>query len=430
MKEHEKIPYDSLAFQEYWGEGMRLPGQSKGLDRWFFQWQWRNSPRMGESYESDQPMVMESGYYASYVIGAQWFDAEKTMPLVVTTKHGCDHIDFLKMFSVCFNSGSEAKDFSKIYDVDMEQPRIKAPELRSVLSPLIVAHFLSIVKEIAKRGLKKDYVQREGNLRKVRGRIDIFRDERLNIQKKRYDRIYCRYQEYSEDTVENRLIKKALLFSQQILRMTGISQSLLPLQHTVHECLSAFVNVDDQIEIWEVKSIKHHKIFKEYDDAIKLAQMILHRYDYNITNITPAEEENCPVFWIDMAMLYEHYVLGLLREAYGSKIHYQVHGHTGYPDFVCYSPQVVWDTKYIPRFGHGSIDTYIVRQLSGYSRDKWIFPSKPDTNVPCVIIYPVEGEVENPFKGKPLEDFLLTEDRTLWNFHRIAVPLPTSPMVQ
>ena len=33
MREHEKIPYDSFAQQAYWGEGMRLPGQSKGLDR-------------------------------------------------------------------------------------------------------------------------------------------------------------------------------------------------------------------------------------------------------------------------------------------------------------------------------------------------------------------------------------------------------------
>ena len=161
MREHEKIPYDSLAFQEYWGEGMRLPGQSNGLDRWFFQWQWRNSSQTND-VESDQPMVTESGYYASYVIGAQWFDKAKTLPLVITTKYGCDRIDFLKMFSVCFNSGIESKEFSKIYGVDMEQPRIKAPELKSVLSPLIVAHFLSVVKEIVKRGLKKDYVQRWG----------------------------------------------------------------------------------------------------------------------------------------------------------------------------------------------------------------------------------------------------------------------------
>jgi len=425
MQEHEKIPYDSFSFRDYWGEGMRLPGQSKGLDRWFFRWQWRNSSIIDDEQDSDKPVVTESGYYASYVIGAQWFDAAKTMPLVVTTKHGCDRIDFLKMFSVCFNSGIEAKEFSKIYAVDMDAPRIKAPELKSVLSPLIVAHFLSIVKDIVKRGLKKDYVQREENLKKVRGRIDISRNERMNILKKRYDKVFCRYQEYSEDTLENRLIKKALLFSQQVLLVSGMSDSLLSLQHTIHECLSAFSNVSDQIEVWEVKAIKHHKIFREYDDAVKLAQMILHRYDYSITNITTAEEEYCPIFWIDMAMLYEHYVLGLLREAYGSKIHYQLHGYTGYPDFVCYSPMLVMDTKYIPRFGSGNIDAYIARQLSGYCRDKRIFSTKPETNVPCVVIYPKEGEPENPFKNKRLEDFLIIEDRCLWNFHRVAVPLPT-----
>ena len=96
MREHEKIPYDSFAQQAYWGEGMRLPGQSKGLDRWFFQWQWRNTMRAEDEIDSDEPVITESGYYASYVIGAQWFDEENTMPLVVTTKYGCDRIDFLK----------------------------------------------------------------------------------------------------------------------------------------------------------------------------------------------------------------------------------------------------------------------------------------------------------------------------------------------
>ena len=50
--------------------------------------------------------------------------------------------------------------------------------------------------------------------------------------------------------------------------------------------------------------------------------------------------------------------------------------------------------------------------------------TQPDANIPCVIISPIEGDEENPFKNKPLEDFLQKEDRHLWNFHRIAVPLP------
>ena len=75
-------------------------------------------------------------------------------------------------------------------------------------------------------------------------------------------------------------------------------------------------------------------------------------------------------------------------------------------------------------FEYGNLDTYIVRRLSGYSRDKWIFPTKPESNIPCVIIYPVEGKEENPFRNKQLEDFFNVEDRSLWNFHGIAVPLP------
>ena len=288
MQEHEKIPYDSLAFQEYWGEGLRLPGQSKGLDRWFFQWQWRNSPIIDDEQDSDRPIVTESGYYASYVIGAQWFDEAKTMPLVITTKHGCDRIDFLKMFSVCFNSGIEAKEFSKIYAVDMEQPRIKAPELKSVLSPLIVAHFLSIVKEIVKRGLKKDYVQREGNLNKVKGRIDISRNERMNIMKKRYDKVFCRYQEYSEDTLENRLIKKALVFSQHILQNEGISESLLSLQHTIHECLAAFSRVEEFLKAFFLCSIPYMSVWQPLVELViklkygKSRQSSIIRYSRNI----------------------------------------------------------------------------------------------------------------------------------------------------
>lgn len=425
IREHEKIPYDSLKYQEVWKEGMRLSGQSVGLERWFFQWQWRNPLANEEDdVEYSESNINESGYYTSYVIGAQWFDKEKKMPLVVTTKYGCDRIDFLKMFSTCFNSGVATEEFSRIYDVDINQPRIKCPELSSVLSPLIIAHFVSIVQEILKHGLKKDYVNRAENLKKVKGRIDIFKNERLNILPKRFDRVFCRYQEYSVNTPENRLLKRALHFALQILQVAGISRNLAPLQYTVQQYLSAFANVDEQIEVWEVKSIKHHKLFKEYDDAIRLAQMILLRYDFNITNITPAEEEYCPVFWLDMSMLYEHYVLGLLKEAYGNKIHYQAQGYTGYPDFVCYSPQIVMDTKYIPRFENNSIDTYIVRQLSGYSRDKKLFPNSPINNIPCVIIYPIEGEEENPFKNMVLEDTLVNEDRRLWNFYKVAVPLP------
>lgn len=437
IQEHCKVECDSFHYQSKWKEGMRLPSQEKGLERWFFQWQWRD-PMILENTDKDSKEVIdntdelqdnnnkesESGYYASYVIGAQWLDLENNVPVVVTTKYGCDKVDFLRMFDVCFNSGIEPEHFSRIYDVDMDQPRIEAPELNSVLSPLMVVHFLSIVQTIVKRGLKKDYVPRENNLNKVKSRIAIFRNERTNILKKRYDKVYCKYQDYSEDTPENRLIKKALLFSRQILLSSAASESMIKLQQKVNEFINAFSNVDEEIEIWEVKSIKHNKIFKEYNDAVKLAQKILLRFDYNVTNISSAEENKCPVFWIDMALLYEHYVLGLLKEAYPDKIKYQAKGYTGFPDFLCYDPKIVIDTKYIPRFNKDKLDVYIIRQLSGYARDRRIFKDKISDIIPCLIIYPEEGEPENPFKNLEIEDLLMVEDKRVWGFHRVAVPLP------
>ena len=41
-------------------------------------------------------------------------------------------------------------------------------------------------------------------------------------------------------------------------------------------------------------------------------------------------------FWIDMSLLYEHYVLGALRKAYGPKILYQANVTTGKLDFRRY----------------------------------------------------------------------------------------------
>lgn len=423
IQEHNKIPYNSLQYQNLWKEGMRLPDYRPGLERWFFQWQWRN-PQFENSDNTNDTDTDCPGYYASYVIGAQWFDREKALPLVVTTKPGCNRVDFLKMFSVCLNSGIEPEMFSRIYGVDLEQPRIKCPELNSVLSPLIVAHFVSVVKIIVKKGLKKDYVSKTENLKKVKGRIDLFKNERKNIIPKRFDRVFCRYQEYSENTLENRLIKKALLFSEQVLNIASLSRSIASLQYAVKQCLSSFTNVDEHIETSEVKAFKRNKLYKEYVVAIKLAQMILRRYDYSITNITNVEQEYCPVFWLDMSLLYEHYVLGLLKEEYGDKIIYQAYGYSGYPDFICNSPKIVMDAKYIPRFECAKLDTYIVRQLSGYSRDKRLFKSCPDSNIPCVVIYPIEGTAENPFKGKSIDALLINEDKYFWNFYSIAVPLP------
>ena len=131
------------------------------------------------------------GYYASFKIGAEWIDDDE--PIVVTTKRGMENIDFLRMFMTCFSSDLALDSFSNIYDIEIDKPTINAPSLQSVISPLVIIHFLSVVGRI--KSLKKGYVHYESNLKKVKGAICILKNERKNIITKRFDRIYCGFDE-------------------------------------------------------------------------------------------------------------------------------------------------------------------------------------------------------------------------------------------
>jgi 5-methylcytosine-specific restriction enzyme subunit McrC len=373
------------------------------------------------------------GYYASFKIGAEWIDERET--LVVTAKRGMQNIDFLHMFMTCFSSDLAIDSFSKIYSIDVDKPVIVAPALTSVVSPLIVFHFLSVVSKI--KTLKKNYVHIQGNLKKVKGHIKLLKNERTNIATKRYDRIFCEYDEYSVDTPENRLLKKAILFSLALInRMNRTDETYSKIKQVAMKVLSRFENVSDEVNLKSIGQLRAHKLFAEYAEAVRLAKLVLKHFDYNISNVGANENKVTP-FVLDMSLLYEHYVYGLLYEAYHENIFYQYKGETGYPDFLYRSKtfNAILDTKYIPKYENGSLDTYVVRQLSGYSRDLPILrklgyadinEDSPIPSVPCVIIYPKEGnEACNPFKGNKLCELCTKHVKNLSRFYKICIPVPT-----
>ena len=82
-----------------------------------------------------------------------------------------------------------------------------------------------------------------------------------------------------------------------------------------NKCLAAFSQVSPEIELRDVKLIKSHKLFREYDLAVKLAKTILRRNDYSLKKASD-DKKPTPVFWLDMALLFEHYVYSILHEQY------------------------------------------------------------------------------------------------------------------
>lgn len=338
---------------------------------------------------------------AHYYIGASWFIKDKCA-FVVKPKV---EVDYIKLFMTALelNSENEAAYFSNYYYIDFEKPAIKTNALDNVITPLLILHYISLLRHLVSRGLKKGYVVREENLQsKIRGRILLQRHLTKNVFTKREDRVFCRFQEFTEDIPENRILKKALSFSvrfiNQLPSFKSHLQELTPLLSMIG---SAFENVSEEVTIAQVAKANAGKIFRHYESAIKVAKLILRHFDYSIDKASDETQEVRP-FCIDMPRLYEMYVLSLLRKAYGDQIQFQVKGsHKTQVDYIKKSDneKLIIDAKYKPQYNEGNrgiLDD--IREISGYARDKKILDAlgwKPEDECAkgnyfpkCLIIYP------------------------------------------
>ncbi len=392
---------------------------------------------------------------AHYYIGASWFIKDKCA-FVVKPKVDVDYIK-LFMTALELNSENEAAYFSNYYYIDFEKPAIKTNALNNVITPLLILHYLSLLKHLVSRGLKKGYVVREENLQsKIRGRILLQRHLTKNVFAKREDRVFCRFQEFTEDIPENRILKKALSFSVRFINQyESFKSHLQELTPQLAMIGSAFENVSEDVTIAQVAKVNAGKIFRHYEAAIKVAKLILRHFDYSIDNASETAQGVRP-FCIDMPRLYEMYVLSLLRKAYPGQISFQVKGtHKTQVDYINVNEQIILDAKYKPRYQKGDIGiTEDVREISGYARDKKIHKAlKWNANITdkngkllpdCVIVYPVV-QVEENDNGE-LPDVVpenncsckyefdenksivsqCDEIKAFEGFYKIAVPLPTT----
>lgn len=367
-----------------------------------------------------------------YRIGAEWLDAGQNTALVVTPK--IPDIDFLDMFMTCLRTSEPDDDFSEIYDIDFDARPIKSKALNAILSPLLVVQFLNCVERIASRMLRRGYVARHENLSKVKGRIDILGNERRNLVTGHRETVLCKYDEYSVDTPENRYIKRGLLVARDMISLMTQHKAYATLAAKCNSCLSAFAGVSSCFT-GNIPQVKHNKLFRDYTEAIRLANMLLRRQDISISKTGSDMTDYVPVFRIDMALLFEHYALALLRERYGKAIMYQVRGYRKrfVADFLLNAPsfKAILDTKYIPDYDSKTeVDPQYIMQLSGYARDKTLLKELgidcPDEDfvpvVPCMVLYPVLTERNGESfrfimsKKKPLPHTL--------KFYKCPVPVP------
>lgn len=321
---------------------------------------------------------------ANYLIGYRWFEKNKTYLHVKPKLHGNKQADFMKMFLVCLKDPIVSKKLDKTYQIFFNEPMIEIRKEKDEITPFLILHFLQLVKNISKKGLKKGYVRVTENLTsKIKGKILINQTIKSNHLKNRLDKTVCNYQIFTTNCLENQIIKTALMRCGKFLH--GIKDDSMI--KTFRQNINYFELVDTK-DVFDndFNKIKHSPFYKDYKEALQLSQMIFKRFGFDLNkNSNDNNTTMIPPYYIDMPELFERYVEVKLRESEYKIIDGNNSGKVASwqmkPDFLLpksenYEPLIL-DAKYKYWFDGGKNgsfnenseykDDYM--QLSLYSRD-------------------------------------------------------------
>jgi len=366
----------------------------------------------------------------SYFIGVDWITKEKAVlvhPKVNAITN--EKVDYIQMFISALTHPDVLDHADKLYEVKFDQPLIKIKQQNDFLTPLLVIQFLRLVQEIVKKGLKKSYYVVERNLHaKVKGRILVSESLKYNISRNKNLNTICRYEEFGVNTPENRLLKKTLTFIKRwtaTVKMKDVESYFASLSCFIDP---AFMEVKEDLTSDALKHQKFNVFFKEYDQALTLAKVIIKRFGYNISNTQSVSVVETPPFWIDMSKLFELYVLGKLKDRFKANVTYHFKKKWNELDYLLNTEKykLVIDAKYKLRYRYG-YDIEDIRQISGYARLTEVY-EELDMDISkvinCLVIYPdqkASEELPIELLEMPINNFV--------GFFKVPIRLPVSRFV-
>lgn len=175
---------------------------------------------------------------------------------------------------------------------------------------LLAISFIRCCYKICSTNLKRKMSFKTENLKgKIRGRIDFTNQVKRNIARGREDQIFCKYPAFSEDILENQIIKKALETSDRILRINkcmeadGIDniRAMSSYCHNRLKCISDIVVKKSDFSVVDVKGFN-----AAYSPAINLAEMLLSHSNMSINSQGSKSGYVIP-YAIKMEALFEFY---------------------------------------------------------------------------------------------------------------------------
>ena len=234
---------------------------------------------------------------------------------------------------------------------------------------------------ILRHGIYRAYVEREENLRFVRGRIVPIEDIRANRGLRH--QVACRYSELTADVLHNRILRTV---TDQLLRfdfrLAGIRRTLAWNQAHLAEVSPVPVSIRD------FGGLRYNRLNDRYRGVLALAELIVR----NLTFEFDVGARVAPSFLVDMDGIFQEFLTQLVRETAPAHVRVRSNwrrvldesGHVPIePDIVLTEgqrPVAVMDAKY--KRLDAQADVY---QALAYAKGLGVSR--------VALLYPADGEV-------------------------------------
>lgn len=371
----------------------------------------------------------------SYFVGIDWIKEGKLAVQVSPKMNDGFEIDYVRMLNEALCEPDNYDHLRDLITIHFDKPSIRVKQQQDFLSIFLITEYLNILQRIVRKGLKKSFYIVEENLsNKVKGRILVGRTIHQNLTRGRVSDNVCCYQVYDIDSPENRILKKALQFSERQLEIYKHAFETTVLVQKVKYIKPYFEQVGNEVCVKTMKTFKSNPVFKEYRTAVEFAQLLLRRFSYDIT-VVGKHEIDTPPFWIDMSKLFELYIFRNLRQVFTGKGEIQYHLKTHHQELDYLLKPTEWpepyiiDAKYKPRYKFKEgISNDDAREVGGYARLSSIYRKlglDEETALPikCLIIYP-DQEQEERFTFTRFKEPKFEKVLGYVRFYKLGIRLP------
>ncbi len=220
-------------------------------------------------------------------------------------------------------------------------------QLKNSKMPLLeifISMFLDELDKLIKRGIKRDYIQKEENIKFLKGKLKLKEQIKKNFIHK--ERFFVEYDEFMSDRIENRIIKTTLKY---LYKKSKLNKN----QKRIREFLFVFDEVKEckNIKI-AFNNILLNRQMKDYENIILWAKIFLFGNSF-----TPYKGNSVAfALLFDMNKLFESYVCNFLKKEYQNiksqhkKYHLVYLNNKGkfslIPDIIIDDGKIVLDTKW------------------------------------------------------------------------------------